>query len=64
LASVDQLLTETRRTSRPCQREPDIQVVPSASSRAVTALVRWSSPNAAHTWVNTTSFVCRCAVTA
>ncbi len=50
-ASVDQLLTEMRSTSRPCQREPDIQVVPSAISRAVTSRVRSSLPNATQTCV-------------
>src|ERR1700730_6911888 len=37
---VDQLLTDTRSTAWLCQREPDIQAVPSASRARVTAAVR------------------------
>ena len=56
---VDQLLTETRSTVLPRQREPDIQAVPSAISARVTAAVRSSAPKLAHTWVYTTSFSTR-----
>ena len=56
-ASVDQLLTEMRRMSCPCQCEPDIQTAPSAMSRCVTARVRSSEPNVRHTCVNTTSLM-------
>ena len=38
--SVDQLLTEIRRTARPAQVEPDIHTAPSAISACVTARVR------------------------
>ena len=50
-SSVLQLLTEIRRMSRSCQREPDIQTRPSAMIRAVTARVVASSPKASETWV-------------
>ena len=36
---VDQLLTATRRTRRPCQVEPVIHVVPSASRAPITVSV-------------------------
>jgi len=39
-APVDQLLIDTRMTARSCQRDPDIQVVPSASNSRTTASVR------------------------
>jgi Domain of unknown function (DUF222) len=55
-AVVDQLLTEIRSTLWSRQVEPVIQAVPSASSRRTTSSVRSSVPNAAHTWVNSTSF--------
>jgi len=45
------LLTEMRSTCLPRQRDPDIQAVPSASSRDVTSAVRESDPNVAHTCV-------------
>ena len=50
-SSVLQLLTEIRRMSRSCQRDPDIQTRPSAMIRAVTARVVASSPKASETWV-------------
>lgn len=50
-SSVAQLLTEIRSTSCPRQREPDIQVCPSAISRSITARVRSSSSNPTHTCV-------------
>jgi hypothetical protein len=53
---VDQLLTEMRSTGLPRQREPVIQAVPSAISRAVTSAVRSSLPNETQTWEKTTSF--------
>ena len=53
---MDQLLTEMRSTFLPRQRDPDIQAVPSASTRRVTSAVRSSPPKLAQTWENTTSF--------
>jgi hypothetical protein len=52
---VLQLLTEMRTIARSCQRDPDIQVTPSASSASPPDRVRSSSPKLRQTWVKTTS---------
>ena len=53
-ASLDQLLTEIRSTSRFSHREPDIHAVPSSMRLPVTSRVRSSDPKFRHTCVKTT----------
>ena len=53
-ASVIQLHIDTRRTARPCHREPDIHARPSSRTAETSAAVSSSVGSIAHTWVDQT----------